>query len=206
MRAIRLLALAALPFALNCGGGSGSSSPAPGPGSTATTATTFSYTAPTVPAGAWSIQQDALSADTITFKVVGPSTATSVRGYSFTVKVDPALASWAPVNGDWAQEAGILNLGDVSVASDPKLKIASNREAKLVFGAFQKDETLPAVAVDGKTLYRFALKLKAGVAPGAVKFAVEKANVLPQDLSTLQRPYTPSLPAVAVAVGTLAAK
>jgi hypothetical protein len=56
-------------------------------------------------------------------------------------------------------------------------------------------------------VYRFALKLGAGLTVGEkIPLTVEKANFLPEDLSSIQRPYTPSLPAMTVAVGALSAK
>lgn len=102
---------------------------APGPSPTAH----LDYSAPKVPRGHWSIQAESIQGDTIVFGIRGPEAPARVRGFSFTLVTDPTKAAWVKMGPEWAREGGLLNLGNVAIAADPKLQFASNREAKLVF-------------------------------------------------------------------------
>ncbi|HJV89500.1 MAG TPA: hypothetical protein VJ623_04270 [Holophagaceae bacterium] len=193
------LSLLVLPFALlglvACGGGSSSSSAAPAPA-----ATTFTYTDP---AGTgWRLTRDASSTPThLVLNLVGPA-GTLGRGAAFTLKGDATRLTWGRIEGEYIQDAGLLELAfDPQDPNDPKLMVGGINGDLLMAGAFQKDRGLSPKDL-GAPLFRVAIDFKAnaGLHPGdAIPLTVVKARMLPDDLSTRQTPD------ITIATGTLIA-
>lgn len=186
---------------LACGGGSSSSS---SPASTAPSAPAATSLAYTNPAGTgWRLVKDASSTPThLVLNLVGPA-GTMGRGAAFTLKSDATKITFGKINGEYIEDAGLLELAyDPTDPNEARLLAGGVKGDLLMAGAFQKDRGLSAKDL-GAPLFRVAIDFKAtaGLHAGdSIPLSIIKGRLLPDDLSTRQ---TPDL---TIAVGTLVAQ